>query len=195
MAENTSGNTGQDNALNVLAGVLDAERPGAATPPPGDKTTPPPPGDKGTPPPPGGDAKPPPETDLAKIINAAVEQANRPLLDKIKNLEAGDASRETQRHVEDVREDYLRGKMDDLPREIARKMMPATKDPALLAKAEQDLRGMFNAWYTQVHRKNATDFGGHKDGGTPVSQSPLTLVNDPRNAQQLLADALNKETR
>lgn len=187
------GGGGGDSAAAMLAGVLDAER--TTTAPAGEQKPPTPDAGKGNgnppppPPPAAGEQKPPADSDLAKIINAAVEQATRPLVDKVGQLESGAGSREQQRHAEDVREDYMRSKMDDLPREIARKMMPATKDPAALAKAEQDLRAMFNQWFTQAHKKNAPNFGGPTGGLPPSAFQPT----DNRNAQQLLADALDRE--
>ena len=109
-----------------------------------------------------------------KAIQGLIEQTMKPYVEKLQQVEGTNAQREAERRANDARDTFIREKMDDMPREIVRAMMPATEDKGQLAAAESKLREVFIGWLKGLATQGKIripDVGGaNREGGIPPSQ-------------------------
>lgn len=142
------------------------------------------------------------ETDLAKIINAAVESASRPLLDRLAKIEGRAGTAEKEFKGIHAREAFINDKMVGMPKDIYSRLLPATEDQVVLHKEAQKITESIWTWVKGLkgakvdpvgnltYTHEPVNIGGNSGGGV----SPMQTTNLSGNAQQLVASAIRQQT-
>jgi hypothetical protein len=130
-------------------------------------------------------------------VQELIESATKPLRDELAALKAAPQALEKERRGYDAREDYIRTTAKNFPAELARKLLPATDDRAVLEKAGADMERMMDGVLKQMVASGRMKWvdvgGGARDGGnSPADFIANPPKQTPANAtpQQLLASDL-----
>lgn len=122
-----------------------------------------------------------PDGDLARLINAAVAAATKPLNERLEQMSKAGAQTEAARRGEDARNELLRALGDGVPAEIYRQLLPATTDKAELQRAADRLREQTHGWINRMIQSGDIFVGGDgkphfgKSIGGDVPRGPRTM--------------------